>query len=63
MAEEGNIGVHPRDVEAMQDLAGNTSRESHPVQAPSPGNLPLPHRHCAMDRDSYLPHGPLLDPV
>ena len=62
-AEEGNIGVRPRDVEAMQDPADNTLGESHPVQAPPSGNLPLPHRHYAMDRDNYLPHGPLLDPV
>ena len=62
-AEEGNIGICPRDVEAMQDPADNTLGESHPVQAPPSGNLPLPHRHYAMDRDNYLPHSPLLDPV
>ena len=62
-AEEGNIGVRPRNVEAVQDPTGNTLGESHPAQAPSPGNLPLPHCHYAMDRDNYLPHSPLLDPV
>jgi len=62
-AEEGNIGVHSRVAEAVQEPAGNALGESHPVQALSPGNLPLPRRHYAMDRDNYLPHSPRLDPV